>query len=209
MRKSTENRSPSRSTFKGDCMKRPNAKSLNHQRHLSALVGLLFICALATPGRVGAAEDPPGCSLFNGGLGNTSQGGAGFYTSQAHVGDVVPVHADLGMVAGACRAINATGAIYVATGPLTNFLINVTLDPGTLDVCPGSGVCQPKRYNLLITPALVGAGVSSPNGTIPGVAKTVRIAENGFGTVLTGDPPEALADFHSGTIGIVTPCVQV
>ena len=53
------------------------------------------------------------------------------------------------------------------------------------------------------------AGVIPLSLGIPGVAKTVRIAENGFGTVLTGDPPEALADFHSGTIGIVTPCVQV
>ena len=170
---------------------------------------LLVGCLLASPAGIQAIEYPSGCSLPNGGLGNTSVGGINFTFPQAHVGDTVTVVPSLGMVAGACQAINATGSVWVATGRLTNFLMNVTLVPGVLITCPPGGMCQPGPYSLLITPALVGAAVSSPNGSIPGMSKAVRAVENGTGTVETGTPTELLAAFHTATIGIVTPCVQV
>ena len=146
---------------------------------------LFAVIALALQSAVQAAEDPPGCSLSNGGLGNTSQGGINFGLKQAHVGDTVRVFPNLGMVAGACRAINSTGSVWIATGLLTNFLVNVTLDPGPLIGCPGdpSGKCQPGPYNLTITPALVGAEVTSPNGIAAGEPRSVRAVVNGDGTV--------------------------
>src|SRR5438876_513310 len=106
-----------------------------------------------------AIEDPPNCSLAHGGLGNTSQGGISFTLAQAHVGDTVTLIPSLGMAAGACRAINATGSVWIASGRLTNFLVNVTLDPGVLIVCPANGLCRPGPYNLLLNPGLVGASI--------------------------------------------------
>src|ERR1043165_587615 len=153
-------------------------KILNHLKLrsvFSTLIGLTAAAALVLPANVRAIEDPPGCSPSSGsgGLGNTSSGGIDFNFSQAHIGDTVQVLPRLGMVANACRAINATGAVYIATGPLTNFLINVTLDPGVLISCPANGLCQPGPYNVTLTAPLVGASVTSPNGSIPGVAKNV------------------------------------
>lgn len=187
--------------------RRPRAAlpSINPALGLGVVLALLATAPVSTR----AVEDPPGCSLASGGAGNTSQGGVNFNLLQAHVGDAVPVFTSLGMANRACRAINATGVVYVATGPLTNFLANVTLDPGTLVSCPGAGLCQPGPYHILITPALVGAPVNTPLGGVPGVAKTVRAVENGFGTVLAGVFNEQLSDFHSASISIVAPCLQV
>src|SRR6185436_5566322 len=141
----------------------------SHFRHrLATLLSLLVVWVLALPARAPADEFPIGCSLSGGGLGNTSQGGINFPLNQAHVGDIVPVVPSLGMVLNACQAINATGSVWIATGRLTNFLINVTLDPGPLISCPNDPLCRPGPYNVLITPALIGAGVNSPNGSIPG-----------------------------------------
>ena len=182
---------------------------LRFPNYLFALGCLAFGCLLGMPVRVSAIEDPAGCSLASGGLGNVSQGGLNFALAQAHVGDAVPVFPSLGMASNACKAINATGSVYIATGLLTNFLVNVTLNPGEPISCPAHTNCSPGPYNILITPALVGAGVSSPSGGVPGVAKTVRAVQNGFGTVLTGDNKEQLSDFHSASITIVTPCLQV
>lgn len=156
-----------------------------------------------------AVEDPPGCSLANGGAGNTSQGGINFSLAQAHVGDFVPVFPSLGMASNACKAVNATGVVYIATGPLTNFLVNVTLNPGPLISCPADGVCQPGPYLILITPALVGAAVNTPAGGVFAAPKTVRAVETGLGTVLAGAFNEQLSDLHSASIQIVTPCLQV
>ena len=181
-----------------------NSKNRARYRGSLLVAGLLLMVA-----RVSAIEDPPGCSLPNGGLGNTSQGGINFNLPQAHVGDVVPVFPRLGMVDRACKAINVTGVVYVATGPLTNFLVNVNLEPGSLVSCPGGGLCSPGPYNLLITPGLVGAAVFTPLGGVGGVARAVRVVENGFGTVQTGDFPDQLSDAHSATIDIVTPRIQV
>src|ERR1041385_1232695 len=199
-----------------------NSNSHPHKLHnlVAALMSLLVVGLLALPANVQAIEDPPGCSLPNGGLGNTSQGGINFTFNQAHVGDSVPVIPSLGMVAGACRAIHATGNVYIAASPnpipiplvynlLTNFLIDVTLDPGVLITCPAGGTCRPGPYLVTITAGLVGAGVASPNGDINGAPKTVRAVENGVGDVQTGTPTEQLADFHTTTINIVTPCIQV
>ncbi len=179
------------------------------ERGVSGLRCLLFAGLLIWPLCLRAIEDPPGCSLFNGGLGNTSQGGINFNPTEAHVGDVVPVFPSLGMASNACRAINATGTVYIASGLLVNFLENVNLDPGVLVACPAGADCRPGPYNVLITPALVGAGVNSPNGGVPGVPKVVRAVENGFGTVLAGIVTEQLANFHTTSILIVTPCIQV
>lgn len=155
-----------------------------------------------------AIEDPPNCSLANGGQGNTSVGGLNFALSQAHVGDTVSVFPNLGMVVGACKSVNTTGAIYIATGHLTNFMENVTLDPDGVHTCPSDPLCQPGPYSFLITAPMVGAGVDSPNVSVPGVAKTVRAVENGIGTV-KNTLDEQLTDAHVGSISIVTPCIQV
>ena len=182
-------------------MKSLIVKSVHDRSHLAPLIGLLFVCWLAQPA-VAQFEFPQGCSKGNGGLGNTSAGGINFNQAQAraHVGDTVQVSPSLGMVNGACRATNVTGSIWIATGLMTNFMVNQTLDP--------SGLVT-SEYTLLITPELVGAGVSSPMGSIPGVPKMVRVVENGNGTVLTGGMPETFMDFHSASISIVTPCIQV
>src|SRR5262245_57425487 len=66
---------------------------------------ILLLALLLSLARVSAIEDPPGCSLQNGGRGNTSVGGINFSLTQAHVGDAVPVFPNLGMASGACRAI--------------------------------------------------------------------------------------------------------
>ena len=184
-------------------------KSLKPDARVRQLVCLLSLGVLLSQPPVSAVEDPFGCSLANGGSGNTSQGGINFNLPQAHVGDTVGVFPSLGMVGTGCRAVNATGEVYIATGPLTNFLVNVTLDPGNLIVCPRDGLCQPGPYNILITPALVGAPVNTPLGGAPGLAKNVRAAENGFGTVLAGFFNEQLSDFHTASIRIVTPAIQV
>src|SRR5437899_1515793 len=113
-----------------------------------ATCALVLGGVLALAARALAGEDPPGCSLANGGAGNTSQGGINFNLTQAHVGDTVQVFPSLGMVANACRAINVTGAVYIATGRLTNFLENVTLDPGVLVSCPTGALCRPGPYNI-------------------------------------------------------------
>ena len=54
------------------------------------------------------------------------------------------------MASNACRAINVFGTIYIATGPLTNFLENVTLNPGRVDFLPGQRAVQARpvlRYH--------------------------------------------------------------
>src|SRR5436853_552955 len=129
-----------------------NLLSIQKNRVVLLICCLFATLSLAT--RLSATEDPPNCSLANGGAGNTSQGGINFNRSQAHVGDTVGVFPNLGMSANACRAINATGTVYIASGALTNFLVNVTLDPGVLVICPANGLCQPGPYNVTITPAL-------------------------------------------------------
>ena len=169
-----------------------------------AVAGLLLLSLLAR-----AEEDPPGCNLSNGGAGNTSQGGINFDLTVAHIGDTVQVFPSLGMSSNACKAINATGSVYLATGLLTNFLVDVTLAPNQLIACPYNGLCQPGPYDVLITSNLVGAPVSTPLGGIFGVPRTVRAIENGTGTVLAGENLELLQDFHTTTILIVTPCIQV
>ena len=190
-------------------MQNLTVKPLNSKNRARDLGCLLTVGLLMSLGRVSAEEDPPGCSLANGGTGNTSQGGLNFTLAQAHVGDAVPVFPSLGMVAGACKAINVTGVVYVATGPLTNFLVNVTLVPGGLVACPANALCQPGPYNLLITSNMVGAGVDTPLGSASGFPKTVRAVETGLGTVLAGVFNDHLSDFHSASIDIVTPRIQV
>ena len=169
----------------------------------------LAVACLLLSVPVRADEDPPGCSLANGGAGNTSQGGINFNLAIAHIGDTVQVFPSLGMSSNACRAINATGSVYIATGLLTTFLVDVTLLPNQLITCPFNGLCQPGPYDVLITSNLVGAPVSTPLGNIVGVPKTVRAIENGTGTVLAGENDEQLQDFHTTTILIVTPCIKV
>ena len=175
---------------------------------MAAFIGLVVVGWLALPARVSASEDPPNCSLAHGGAGSVSQGGINFDLPQAHVGDTVPVFASLGKVTNSCKAINVTGTVYIATGLLTNFLVDVTLNPGLLVSCPDNALCQPGPYNLTITPALVGAAVNTPLGGVPGVPKSVRAVENGSGTVQSVFD-EQLSDFHSTSIQIVTPCLQI
>ena len=204
------------------CMKNSHKTTFKSPGLLAALLSLLVALVLALPVNVNAIEDPVGCTFPPGGAGNTSQGGINFNLAQAHVGDTVQVFPSLGMSQNACRAVGVTGVVFTASGPLTNFLVNVSLDPNSLISCPAGGPCKPGPYNVVITSALVGTGqtnalgqklpvIYSPNrpegfGT---PAKTVVAVENGVGTVLTVAPAgEQLADFHTATISIVTPCVQ-
>src|SRR5439155_10108985 len=124
--------------------KNSTAKPFKLQKLLAANLGLLVVLSLALPASVRAIEDPPNCSLANGGAGNTSQGGINFPVMQAHLGDTVTIVPSLGMSPGACRATNATGSVWIASGLLTNFLIDVTLNPGELVTCPtpGPSKCQ-------------------------------------------------------------------
>src|ERR1041385_4961959 len=151
---------------------RPHAESLNWQKIALALGCFGIASWLLVPGRASATEDPPGCSAAHGGLGNNSVGGINFSLAQAHTNDIVTVLPTVGMPLGACRAINAFGIVYIATGPLTNFLINKELSPGSIVQCPRDTNCQPGPYNILITPALVGAGVTNPILNVDGAAKT-------------------------------------
>ena len=189
---------------------------------------LLFVCLLALPGTTRAIEDPPGCSL-GGYFGNQSQGGinfANFAYHKARVGHSVPVYPSFGMDSSQCRAINATGSVWIAGPPysqydfgnamvrLTNFLSNVTLDPGALVQCPANALCQPGPYLLRITPEMVGAGIVSPNGNLSGRPGIVAVVENGNATALIdpNGPPAAhnVKDFHTANIQIVgTNCFQV
>lgn len=171
---------------------------------------LLLLLAFSTS--VLAIEDPPGCSLANGGEGNTSLGGLNFLVSRAHVGDTVSLFPVLGMVSNACNSINTTGSIYLSTGLLTNFMVNVTLYPTGAVSCPSaSAQCSLGPYSFVITSPMVGAGVTSPLASIPGLANAVRAIENGVGTV-TSHPSvnEQLADVHTASqLIVVTPCIQV
>ena len=189
-------------------MKNRNERSFNYQRYTASLLSLLFAGLLVLPSPVRATEDPPNCSLAHGGAGSVSQGGINFNLAQAHVGDTVAVFPSLGKVTNSCKAINVTGTVYIATGLLTNFLGDVTLSPGVLVACPDNALCQPGPYNLTITPALVGAEVNTPLGGASGLPKTVRAVENGAGTVQS-IYDEQLSDFHTASIQIVTPCLQV
>lgn len=158
-----------------------------------------------------AVEDPPNCSLANGGQGNTSFGGVSFTLPQAHVGDTISVVATLGMIVDACKAINATGSIWISTGHLTNFFDNVTLDPvGFVGFCPTIGSpCEPGPYSFVITAPMVGASVTSPLLTVAGIPNRIRVIQNGVGTVKT-TTDEQLADVHtSSALIVVNPCIEV
>ena len=175
----------------------------------SAICWLVISWLLILPARLSAVEDPPGCSFVSGGMGTTSQSGLNFELAQAHLGDTVRVFPSLGMVSNACKAINATGSVYIASGLLTNFIVDGTLPPGVLVSCPANALCQPGPYNVFITPGLVGAGVSTPGGGVPGQAKRVRAVAIASGSVLVGVENAELFEFHTASIQIVTPCLQV
>lgn len=155
-----------------------------------------------------AVEDPPNCDLVNGGLGNTSAGAMAWVFNQAHIGDSVAVIPRFGMVSNACSADSVTGSVYIATGFLTNFLINTHSYPTGSVACPAGVQCEPGPYNVTITAPLVGAGVTSPYGSVGGLANAVRVVENASGLVNTIAGAEA-TDFHSASILIVTPCIEV
>jgi len=121
-------------TNKTPFMQNLTMNPLKLKRFVQQFVCLMFMALMVFQARVRADEFPPGCSLASGGLGNTSAGGINFNLPQAHVGDTVPVFPNLGMVSGACQATNASGVVYIASTNgadrvLTNFLINVNLDP--------------------------------------------------------------------------------
>ena len=84
-------------------MQNLTVKPLNSKNRARDLGCLLTVGLLMSLGRVSAEEDPPGCSLANGGTGNTSLGGLNFTLAQAHVGDAVPVFPSLGMGPGLVR----------------------------------------------------------------------------------------------------------
>jgi hypothetical protein len=158
-----------------------------------------------------ADESPPNCSKTDGGQG-TSTTGLNFANTKAHIGDSVQVFPTLGMVAGACTAEHATGAVYIASGLLVTFLNDVELLPNNIFQCPTntSPPCAPGPYNVVITAALVGAGVNSPGGNINGVANNVRALQWSFSNqVRTGDPLETLDKLDSASISIVNPCILV
>ena len=183
----------------GTIMKNPETKSFHHLSHTVAIIGL--VGSLTLPVAVIADEVPPGCSFRSGGQGSAHWRGINFTQAQAHIGDRATVVPSFSMVSGACRATNVTGTIFIATGALTNFLDHATVNPG---------IAISGNYDFVITSDLVGAGVSSPDGSISGVPKTVRAMENIHGMAQTGESPEELGEgFHSASITIVTPALQV
>src|SRR5262245_41309209 len=90
---------------------------------LRASLPIIASLLIVTTQQVRGHEDPPGCAPPTG-AGNTSSGGVNPVCDIAHVGDTISWTASLGMVAGACRATEATGTIYFPDGTSTNFLIN-------------------------------------------------------------------------------------
>jgi len=179
---------------------------------VSTIVPLVAAGLIAVTTQTSRADEfPPLCSKADGGQGNTSTTGLNFNFAQAHIGDTVQLLPTLGMVIGACQAQNATGTVYIASGTLVTFLNNVTLDPGAIYNCPTFGPpCAGGPYNVTITAALVGAGVSSPGGSIGGVANVVRALQWSFSShVRTGTPEETLDKLDSASITIVHPCIQV
>ena len=180
-----------RSTTKGTCKKNPKSKCVNPQGRPAPFLGLLSASLLAFAETAKAIEDPPGCSVAHGGLGASSQGDINFSLAQAHVGDTVSGLASFGMLANACKATNVTATIYLATGPLTNCLSDGTLMPGERVDC---------AFNVFITPALIGAPVTTPLGSVPGAPHRVRAVLVVKGTVLAGDVNESLSDSHSASI---------
>jgi hypothetical protein len=162
---------------------------------------------------------PPGCDKASGGQGNTSTTSVNFNYHQAHLGDTVQVFPMVGMVGpqypqtgGACEAINATGSIYIASGLLAKFLDNATLDPGFIYQCPTNTTppCTPGPYNVTITPALVGAGIAYPEGSIGGAPNTVRALQWATAQVRTDLVGyETLDKYDSASITLVHPCIRV
>src|SRR5712671_5204354 len=182
--------------------------SKSHHYQLLWIAGLVGSCLVGAPGVAWADEFPALCSKAHGGQGNTSTSGINFNFARAHVGDTVQVFPALGMVDGACQALHATGSVYIASGLLVNFLNDVTLNPGLIYECPTNTTppCTVGPYNVTITPALVGAPVVSPGGSINGAPKTVRAVQYSVSNqVRTGDPEETLNKFDTASITIVTP----
>jgi uncharacterized repeat protein (TIGR01451 family) len=135
-----------------------------------------------------------------------------FDTRSAHLYDTVQLFPVLGMVQGACEALNATGSIYIASGLLVRFLDNKTLDPGFVYECPTytSPPCTPGPYNITITPELVGAGVVYPEGSIAGVPDTVRALQWSICSHVRSSQAFESFDFiDTDSIYVVHPCIAV
>ncbi len=191
-------------------MKNLHKQEFRCQNLLPALLSLLAIWVLALPANVKAIEDPAGCSLANGGLGNSSGGGINPLPTQAHLLDTVALPTTEFITPGACSAINATGSIYIATGKLSDFFVNQNMTPGVVIGCPANPVCVAGANSIVLTAPLVGASVTLPNGEIkPGVPKGIKAVTYVVGTVQTGTTPEQLQDSHTATITVVTPCINV
>src|SRR6266487_6095883 len=129
-------------------MKTQNARSWNVVSRVAVLIDLVA-CSLALTSSVEAYEDPPGCSLNNGGTGATYESGLEFMFAQAHLGDAVPVFPKFGMDSLACRAIHVTGSVYIATGKMLNFLNDANIEPGML-AYGTNPPCAPGNYSLQI-----------------------------------------------------------
>lgn len=151
-----------------------------------------------------AAEFPPGCGA-NGSA--RFEHRFNFNHHQAHLGDTVPVYVTFGIAAGACQATNVNAAVYLAPGKAFDTLIDATFVPGIPVTSPRPPFEQ-VPYEILITPDLIGAGVSSPLGSVPGLPKMVRALHSLTGKVMT----EFLDEFGTlagDAVGIVTPGIQV
>ncbi len=174
------------------------------QRHIPITLSLLLGSLLALSANIGVAdEDPPGCSLVNGGKGNTSSAGLNFNVATAHIGETIALFATAGMATNACSATEATGTIYISAGLLGNFLNNVTLFPGIILNCPTNGACVPGPYSVTITKEMIGAKVATPAGTVSGMPGYVRAVGDVTGHVHSGQYIEELAGFHTASVAIV------
>ncbi len=168
------------------------------------LMSLLFGCFLVLSAGVSVAdENPPGCSLVNGGKGNSSSAGLNFNVATAHIGETVALFATAGMVTNACSATEATGTIYTSAGLLGNFLNNVTLSPGIILSCPADGDCVPGPYSFTITKEMIGAKIVTPIGTVSGMPGYVRAVGSVTGHVHSGQYIDELAGFHTASVAIV------
>lgn len=189
-------------------MKTPITPQLNRASRRPAGLGLV-IGLLTFTARVEAFEDPPGCSLANGGSGSSYQSRLHVTVTEAHLGDSVPLIPMFGMAPGACRAFHVNGSAHIATGKLADYLKDATFDPGILVVAPARPF-EPGPYSLLITKELVGAGVSSSKFRFAGVPNTVQVVANFVGEAQTGGVAgEQFGSSHTVTINIVRPELQV
>ena len=168
----------------------------------STLALLGAVIGLIQPGS--AAETPPGCGQAGK---DRYQHTFNFGYHQAHLGDTVPFVVRFGMEADACQATNVNASLYLASGKAFDTLRSTTFVPGDIRTAPMPPFEQ-VPYEILITPELVGAGVSNASRGVQGVPGKVQALHCVTGEVMT-EFLDAIRPSRSDFIDIVTPGIQV